>query len=184
MIDTGTVKGLRPGTFSAQAQTARPVLDVRGLQVQFPTREGVVTALDGLSLQVKAGEIVGLVGESGCGKSTAALSFMRLIPRPGRIVGGEILIDGQDILKLSDAEMRSLRGPTVAMIFQDALTALDPTMPVGKQIAEPLQIHKGMSAAAARRGPSSCSAMSGFPTLSGGSASTRTSSPAVCASGP
>ncbi len=127
-----------------------PVIDVRNLQVRFPTRDGVVTALDGLSMQVMPGEIVGLVGESGCGKSTAALSFMRLIPQPGRITAGEIVLDGQDILKLSDREMRALRGPSVAMIFQDALTALDPTMPVGKQIAEPLQLHKGLAAAAAR----------------------------------
>ncbi len=127
-----------------------PVLDVRGLQVRFPTRDGIVTALDGLSLQVLPGEIVGLVGESGCGKSTAALSFMRLLPKPGRVTAGEIVLDGRDILKLSDREMRGLRGPSVAMIFQDALTALDPTMPVGKQIAEPLQLHRGLSAAAAR----------------------------------
>ncbi len=113
-------------------------------------RDGTVTALDGLSLQVMPGEIVGLVGESGCGKSTAALSFMRLIPRPGRITAGEIMVEGCDILKLGEPAMRKLRGPSIAMIFQDALTALDPTMPVGKQIAEPLRLHKGLSAAEAR----------------------------------
>jgi oligopeptide/dipeptide ABC transporter ATP-binding protein len=150
MIDAPSVKGFQGGTFAAQAQFETPVLDARDLQVQYPTRDGTVTALDGLSLQVRAGEIVGLVGESGCGKSTAALSFMRLLPKPGRITAGNILLDGQEILKLSEREMRGLRGPSVAMIFQDALTALDPTMPVGKQIAEPLQLHKGLSAGAAR----------------------------------
>ncbi|MCU0509607.1 MAG: ABC transporter ATP-binding protein [Anaerolineae bacterium] len=150
MIDAPSVKGFQPGTFAAQARLEAPVLDVRDLQVQYPTREGIVTALDGLSMQVKAGEIVGLVGESGCGKSTAALSFMRLLPKPGRIAAGSITLDGRDILKLSEREMRGLRGPSVAMIFQDALTALDPTMPVGKQIAEPLRLHKGLSGGAAR----------------------------------
>ena len=126
------------------------VLDVHDLQVCFPTREGIVTALDGLSMQVSPGEIIGLVGESGCGKSTAALSFMRLVPKPGKITAGQILIEGQDILKLGPSEMRTLRGPSVAMIFQDALTALDPRMPVGRQIMEPLQIHQHLSSRAAR----------------------------------
>ncbi|HUX86417.1 MAG TPA: ATP-binding cassette domain-containing protein, partial [Chloroflexota bacterium] len=101
------------------------VLDVRGLKTQFHTQDGVVSAVDGLSFDVGAGEIVGLVGESGCGKSTAALSMMRLIPKSGRISAGEIVIDGQDIVPLSDSQMRRLRGPKVAMVFQDALTALD-----------------------------------------------------------
>jgi oligopeptide transport system ATP-binding protein len=134
---------------TTQADTA-VVLDVRDLQVSFPTREGAVTALDGLSMQVSPGEIIGLVGESGCGKSTAALSFLRLVPKPGKITAGQILLDGQDILKLSPSAMRRLRGPSVAMIFQDALTALDPRMPVGRQIMEPLQIHQALSAQAAK----------------------------------
>ena len=150
MIEPKTMQAPQAEPFESQVARERPVLDVRNLQVRYPMRDGLVTALDGLSIKVMPGEIVGMVGESGCGKSTAALSFMRLIPRPGRITGGEILLDGLDILKLSDKEMRNLRGPSVAMIFQDALTALDPTMPVGKQIAEPLQLHKGLSAAAAR----------------------------------
>jgi oligopeptide transport system ATP-binding protein len=150
MNQVQTVQGLPGEIFRSPARPELPVLDVRNLQVRFPTRDGLVTALDGLSIKVMPGEIVGLVGESGCGKSTAALSFMQLIPRPGRATAGEILLDGQDILKLSQSEMRALRGPSVAMIFQDALTALDPTMPVGKQIAEPLHIHKGLSAGAAR----------------------------------
>lgn len=126
------------------------VLQIQDLQTRFYTQDGVVSAVDGLSLDVAAGEMVGLVGESGCGKSTAALSIMRLVPVPGRIVGGQILLDGQDIVPLSDREMRGLRGPAVAMIFQDALAALDPTMKVGKQLMEPLQAHMGMSASEAR----------------------------------
>jgi oligopeptide transport system ATP-binding protein len=137
-------------TDSSTKPAAGLVLDVRGLQVAFPTRDGVVTALDGLSMQAAPGEIIGLVGESGCGKSTAALSFMRLIPKPGKITAGEIRIEDQDILTLNAAAMRSLRGPSVAMIFQDALTALDPRMPVGKQICEPLQLHQRLPARAAK----------------------------------
>jgi oligopeptide transport system ATP-binding protein len=107
--------------------------------------------VDGLSFDVAAGEIVGLVGESGCGKSTAALSIMRLLPSPGRIVGGQIILDGQDVVQLSDREVRALRNTVVAMIFQDSLAALDPTMKVGKQLMEPLQTHMKLSAAEARK---------------------------------
>ena len=125
--------------------TSANVLQVRNLETQFFTQDGAVAAVDGLSFDVAAGEIVGLVGESGCGKSTAALSFMRLVPKPGRIVEGQIILDGQDIVSLSDRQMRALRGPKVAMIFQDALAALDPTMKVGKQLIEPLQTHLRLS---------------------------------------
>ena len=118
-----------------------PALDVKNLEVQFATRDGVVSAVQKLSFQVAQEETIGLVGESGCGKSTAALALMRLVPRPGRIAGGSILLKGKEILTISDAEMRALRGPEVAMIFQDALTALDPRMTVGRQLMEPLQIH-------------------------------------------
>jgi oligopeptide transport system ATP-binding protein len=131
--------------------SAKKVLEVRGLTTQFFTQEGVVAAVDNLSFDVAAGEMVGVVGESGCGKSTAAHSLIRLVPAPGRIVGGEILLDGQDILTLDDRQMRALRGPGVAMIFQDALAALDPTMRVGKQLMEPLQVHLNLSAAQAHQ---------------------------------
>jgi oligopeptide/dipeptide ABC transporter ATP-binding protein len=120
------------------------------LKTRFYTQDGVVLAVDGLSLEVAGGETVGLVGESGCGKSTAALSFMRLVPKPGKIVGGQIVLDGEDIVPLSQGEMRRLRGPKVAMIFQDALAALDPTMKIGTQLVGPLKIHLGMSSQAAR----------------------------------
>lgn len=130
---------------------AENVLEVRDLKAHFFTQDGVVTAVDGLSLTVATREIVGLVGESGCGKTTAALSFMRLIPKPGRIVSGQIILDGQDIVPLGSGEMRRLRGPEVAMIFQDALAALDPTMTVGRQLMEPLRMHMGLSSREARK---------------------------------
>jgi oligopeptide transport system ATP-binding protein len=127
------------------------VLGVRDLRTWFYTQDGVVSAVDGLSFDLAAGHMVGLVGESGCGKSTAALSIMRLVPAPGRIVGGQIWLDGQDILQLSESEMRGQRGPGVAMIFQDALAALNPTMRVGRQLIEPLQVHLKMSSPEAEK---------------------------------
>lgn len=130
---------------------AETVLRVRNLKTWFFTQDGVVAAVDGLSFDVTAGEIVGLVGESGCGKSTAALSFVRLVPNPGRIVDGEIIIDGRDVVRLSENEMRGFRGPKVAMIFQDSLAALDPTMTVGRQLMEPLRMHLGLSSREARK---------------------------------
>lgn len=127
------------------------ILQVRELRTQFFTEDGAVAALDGLSFDVAAGEMLGLVGESGCGKSTALLSIMRLVPSPGRIVAGSINLDGRDILALSDRQMRSLRGPVVSMVFQDALAALNPTMKVGKQVVEPLRTHMKMSSVEARK---------------------------------
>jgi oligopeptide transport system ATP-binding protein len=126
------------------------VLTVKGLKTQFSIRDGVVYAVDDLSFEVNAGEMVGIVGESGCGKSTAALSILRLIPHPGKIVAGQIILNGQDIVPLSESAMRKLRGPSVAMIFQDALAALDPTMRIGAQLMEPLRTHLGMSEVRAR----------------------------------
>ena len=127
-----------------------PVLDVKNLEVQFATRDGLVSAVQKLSFHADKDETIGLVGESGCGKSTAALALMRLVPQPGKIVGGSVILNGKDILKLDEAQMRALRGPEVAMVFQDALTALDPRMPVGKQLMEPLQIHLHLSPRQAR----------------------------------
>jgi oligopeptide transport system ATP-binding protein len=140
-----------------------PVLDVKNLEVQFSTRDGTVRAVQKLSFYVAAEETIGLVGESGCGKSTAALALMRLVPSPGQITGGSILLHDRDILKISDSEMRSLRGPEVAMVFQDALTALDPRMTVGKQIMEPLQIHLHLPAHEARQRAIELLAQVGIP---------------------
>ncbi len=128
---------------------ARPLLEVRDLRTQFFTPEGVVKAVDGVSLELNAGETLGIVGESGCGKSVTALSIMRLIPRPGRIVGGRVLYDGTDLTKLSESEMQAIRGESIAMIFQDPMTSLNPVFRVGWQVGEPIMLHRGESRAKA-----------------------------------
>src|SRR5207247_2147264 len=116
------------------------------------TREGVIKAVDGVSFTLEAGEVLGIVGESGSGKSMTALSLMRLIPSPpARIVGGRALFDGRDLLALDSAELRRLRGHKIAMIFQDPLSSLNPTMTVGRQIAEAMEVHLHLSRANARR---------------------------------
>ncbi len=118
---------------------SRIVLDVRGLKTYFYTYEGVVKAVDGVSFSIREGEFFGLVGETGCGKSVTALSVMRLVDPPGRIVGGEVLLDGIDILKLSEKEMQGVRGRKISMIFQDPMASLSPLMKIGEQIAEVLR---------------------------------------------
>jgi oligopeptide/dipeptide ABC transporter ATP-binding protein len=130
---------------------SQPVLEVRNLSTHFFTRNGVVPAVEGLSLAVATGQVAGLVGESGCGKSTAALSIMRLVPPPGRIVAGQILLDGIDLAALDEDALCDQRGRQAAMIFQDALIALNPTMTVGDQVGEPMRRHLGLSATEARR---------------------------------
>ena len=136
----------------AQRQvTQPPVLDIKDLRTTFATRDGTVNAITGLSLQIQTGELVGLVGESGSGKSTTALSIMRLLPPYARITSGSILLDGEDLTQLNERAMRHVRGPKVALIFQDALTALDPTMRIGTQLMEPLQLHLHLAPHAARQ---------------------------------
>ena len=108
--------------------------------------------MNGVSFHLDRGELLGLVGESGCGKSITALSIMRLIAPPGKIVGGEIVFDGKNLLKLSEAEMRQIRGDDIAMIFQDPMTSLNPVFTVGEQIAEALRLHRKLSRKAARAG--------------------------------
>ena len=135
---------------------AKNVLEVNNLKTQFFTRAGIVYAVDGVSFHVGEGETLGIVGESGCGKSVTATSIMRLIPSPpGKIVDGEILLsdaDGTvDLLELSDSEMRHVRGNKVAMIFQDPMTSLNPVLTVGDQISEPLILHLGLSKSEARQ---------------------------------
>jgi oligopeptide/dipeptide ABC transporter ATP-binding protein len=127
------------------------LLEVKNLQTHFATRAGVVRAVDGVSFHLERGELLGLVGESGCGKSVTALSIMRLVAPPGRVVGGEVLFDGEDLLKLPESKMRAIRGDDVAMIFQDPMTSLNPVFKVGEQIAEALRLHRGMNRAQARR---------------------------------
>ena len=126
------------------------LLEVKNLQTHFPTRAGLVRAVNGVSFYLDSGELLGLVGESGCGKSITALSIMRLIAPPGKIVGGEIAFDGKNLLQLSEAEMRQIRGDDIAMIFQDPMTSLNPVFTVGEQIAEALRLHRKLSRKAAR----------------------------------
>jgi len=122
------------------------LLQVRDLKTHFFTMDGVVKAVDGVSYDLEEGETLGLGGESGCGKSVSALSVMRLIPNPpGRIVSGEILLDGQDILKLDMNDMREVRGAKIAMVFQEPMTSLNPVLTVERQLTETLQLHMGMS---------------------------------------
>jgi peptide/nickel transport system ATP-binding protein/oligopeptide transport system ATP-binding protein len=127
------------------------LLAVNDLRTQFSTRAGLVRAVDGVSFYLDRGELLGLVGESGCGKSITALSIMRLIAPPGKIVSGEILFDGKDLLKFSDAEMRKMRGDDIGMIFQDPMTSLNPVFTVGEQIAEALRLHRRLSGKQAKQ---------------------------------
>ena len=126
------------------------LLELEGLQTEIRLRRATVHALDGVSLTVDAGECLGIVGESGCGKTMTALSIMRLLPPGGHIVGGKIMLDGKEISALSDADMRHVRGNEIGMIFQDPMTSLNPTMTIGDQIAETVLLHRGASQAQAR----------------------------------
>jgi oligopeptide transport system ATP-binding protein len=129
----------------------RPLLEVNGLKTQFFTQDGVVRAVDDVSFYVMPGETLGVVGESGCGKSMTGLSIMRLIPSPpGKIAEGEILLEGKDILKMDDEQVRRIRGKDIAMIFQDPMTSLNPVLTVNRQISESLQLHMGMNKEQAR----------------------------------
>ena len=123
-----------------------PLLEVDGLKTHFFTRDGVVRAVDGVSFTVDAGETLAVVGESGCGKSVTSLSILRLIASPpGKVIAGAIRFQGRDLLKLSEAEMRDVRGNEISMIFQEPMTSLNPVLTIGRQIAETLMLHRGLS---------------------------------------
>jgi oligopeptide/dipeptide ABC transporter ATP-binding protein len=126
-----------------------PRLVVKNLQSYFFIRRGLIKAVDNVSFTIDQGETLALVGESGCGKSMTALSLLRLLPEPGRIVGGEIFLDGRDMLHLPDIEMRRIRGNDISMIFQEPMTSLNPVLKIGEQIAEVLRLHQGCSSAEA-----------------------------------
>ncbi|HJR09324.1 MAG TPA: ABC transporter ATP-binding protein [Pyrinomonadaceae bacterium] len=126
------------------------LLEVKNLQTHFFTRAGVVRSVDGVSFHLDRGELLGLVGESGCGKSVTALSVMRLVASPGKIVGGEIWFDGEDLRAASERRLREIRGDDIAMIFQDPMTSLNPVYTVGEQIAEALRLHRKLSRRDAR----------------------------------
>lgn len=129
---------------------AESILDIEGLRTYFFTEAGVVKALEGVDISIKKGEIHGLVGESGSGKTVTALSALRIVPRPGKIVGGSIRFDGTDILSLSEEEMRKMRGAKMSVVFQDPTSSLDPLFTVGQQIAEVINVHKQVSKQTAR----------------------------------
>jgi oligopeptide transport system ATP-binding protein len=137
---------------STPAAAPGHLLEVRDLRSQFPTKDGLVRAVDGVSFHVDAGETLGIVGESGSGKSMTALSVMRLLPRPGVIVGGEVVYRGRNLVAASEAEMQEVRGAEIAMIFQDPMTSLNPVYSTGWQVGEPLRLHRGMGPAAALKG--------------------------------
>lgn len=140
------------------------LLEIRDLRVRFHTDDGLVKAVNGVTYQMEDGETLGVVGESGCGKSVHALSIMRLIPEPPGIIDkGEIIYYGQDLLKLSRDAMRKIRGGEIAMIFQDPMTSLNPVFTVGDQIVEALKLHKNMDQTAARKRAEELLAMVGIP---------------------
>jgi oligopeptide/dipeptide ABC transporter ATP-binding protein len=124
---------------------AEPLLSVRDLRVQFWTRRGTIHAVNGISFDIAPGETLGIVGESGCGKSVTSLALLGILPRAGRVVGGTARFEGRDLLQLSDGELRSVRGREIGIIFQDPMTSLNPVLTIGRQIREPLETHFGMS---------------------------------------
>jgi oligopeptide transport system ATP-binding protein len=127
------------------------LLNVQGLETQFNTPEGVVHAVNGVDFTLKEGETLGVVGESGCGKSVTMLSILRLIQQPpGKIVAGQAMFKGKDLLKMSNEEIRHVRGGQISMVFQDPMTSLNPVMTIGKQLAEPLMLHLGLTKEQAR----------------------------------
>ena len=140
------------------------LLDVRGLETQFKTPEGVVHAVNGVSFTLKEGETLGVVGESGCGKSVTMLSVLKLIPMPpGKVVAGQALFRGQDLLTMSDPEIRNIRGAQISMIFQDPMTSLNPVLTIGRQLCEPLELHLGMTREQARDRAAELLGMVGIP---------------------
>ncbi len=122
------------------------LLEVENLQTHFATIDGVVRAVEGVSFHVDAGQTLGIVGESGCGKSVTAMSILRLIQEPPGKIAGSIRFQGRELLELSEPEMRAIRGNDISMIFQEPMTSLNPVLTVGKQIGETLQLHQGLSA--------------------------------------
>ena len=146
------------------AVSYRHLLEVRDLETEFHTDFGVVRAVDGVDLHIDEGETVGLVGESGCGKSVAALSIVRLVPDPpGRIVNGQVLFEGEDLLQLGVRDMRHVRGAKIGIIFQEPLSSLNPVLSIERQLVEPLQEHLGMTRRQASSRASELLDMVGIP---------------------
>jgi peptide/nickel transport system ATP-binding protein len=148
-MSSAAVARAAKGRDAARTETEN-LLEVRGLRTHFFTRDGTVKAVDGVDFEIKYGQTIGVVGESGCGKSITALSIMGLIDRGGRTVAGEILLEGRNLLTLSSDDLRDIRGDTISMIFQEPMTSLNPVYRCGDQIAEAVQLHKKVSAREAR----------------------------------
>ena len=140
------------------------LLSVEGLETQFRTREGIVHAVNGVSFTLREGETLGIVGESGCGKSVTVMSMLRLIPSPpGKVVAGRAIFQGKDLLSMSDEEIRHIRGAQISMVFQDPMTSFNPVLTIGRQVAEPLEIHMGLSRKQALERAAEMLAMVGIP---------------------
>ena len=150
-LDETTIEELVPASARRppRPRDGRPILEVKGLRTSFKTREGVVKAVDGIDFTVGRGEIMGLVGESGCGKSVTSLSILRLVASPGSIDAGQILFDGRDLMTLGSDEMRQIRGDRISMIFQQPTSSLNPVRDVDWQISEILELHRKMTGDAA-----------------------------------
>ena len=142
---------------------SKPLLEVKGLKTYFYTEDGVVRAVDGVNFEVYPGEVLGLVGESGCGKSVTSLSIMRLIAKPGRVDAGQILLDGENLLDLPEDEMIKVRGNRISMIFQQPQTALNPVFKVGDQLSEVLSVHQDLGREAGRKRAVALLKMVGVP---------------------
>jgi len=141
-----------------------PLLQIKDLRTSFFTDDGVVRAVDGVTYDLEEGETLGLVGESGCGKSVSALSILRLIPSPpGKIVGGEVIFEGEDLLKVNEDEIRHVRGNQIAMVFQEPMTSLNPVLTIGRQLTEALELHMDMDQGAAIRRAVQLLEMVGIP---------------------
>ncbi len=168
-----------------------PLLEISGLEIRFPGGDRPFEVVRGASLTVDRGEIVGLVGESGSGKSLTALAILGLVPPPGRVVGGRILLDGRDLRGLSERELRSVRGARIGLVFQEPMAALNPVLTLETQICEAVRAHRrrgapasGSAPALPAPAPSSSSSCWRSPIRCAGSASIRISSPAASASAP
>jgi oligopeptide/dipeptide ABC transporter ATP-binding protein len=135
----------------AEEKSTQPLLEIKNLKTYFYTEDGTVRAVDGVDLHVFPGEVLGIVGESGCGKSVTSLSVMRLIGQPGKVIEGEILFEGKDLLKIPETEMMAIRGNRISMIFQQPQTSLNPVFRVGEQIGEVLNIHQDFGKEAAQK---------------------------------
>jgi oligopeptide transport system ATP-binding protein len=140
------------------------LLEVKDLRTQFHTREGLVYAVNGINYELAEGETLGIVGESGCGKSVSVLSLMRLIPEPpGKIAGGQAIFQGRDLLKMPSEEIRHVRGAQIGMVFQDPMTSLNPVLTIGRQLTEALELHMGMNKQQARQRAVELLSMVGIP---------------------